>query len=166
MEVKMQKQEWTKRDEVDYFLQESLRGCITVERGKKFEGLLLDVLGKIWDEIKERSNDIGVILFADASSLFTLSWPHSYTPADSLAKRNKICFPPGKWIIFFPDSLCDESEAEIKRTIAHEFAHFALGHEGGTNHEEHKKHEKMADDLAAKWGFPLPQRKKPKGDES
>lgn len=139
----------TKRDEVEDFVG-NLRGAVTVDRGTKFENALFEVLMQIWDDIKEEVHKIGAVIFADVSSLFLFYCPHKYQP---LPSEKEICIVQ-KIIIFFPDSLCDEPEAKIKRTIAHEFAHFILGHEGGTSPEEHKKGEKAADDLAAKWGFP------------
>lgn len=157
----MQRQEQIKGD-VEDFLRETLRGCASVERGEKFEGLLFDVLVKIWDHIKDRTDKIGIILFAEISSLFTFGWRHSYTPADSPDSTNKKCLPPDKWIIYFPGSVCDQSEAEIKQTITHEFAHFMLGHDGHADKKTLPKGEKAADDLAAKWGFPYTPEKETK----
>lgn len=132
-----------------------MRGCLTIDRGTKFEKLLFQVLVKIWDKVGEKAEEeVGIILFADGSSLFRFTWPHPYNPNSEVARKRKICMPLGKWIIFFPDSLLSDSDKSIRCAIAHEFAHFMLDHNGGTNHEEHEKGEKAADDLAAKWGFP------------
>lgn len=137
---------------VDYFLNGCVRGCLT-EKGKVFENLLFEVLVEIWPEVEERAEEkLGLILYADGASVFSYGWLHRYTPHATVPK---ICQAPGKWIIFFPESLVDYP-ARAKYVIAHELAHFMLGHDGGTNHKEHEKGEKAADDLAKKWGFPEP----------
>jgi hypothetical protein len=69
-------------------------------------------------------------------------------------------FPNGN-VIYLSPTLEMESLPEVMHTVAHELAHVALGH---TKHEilagqcavkwEDRKHEKDADALAAKWGFP------------
>lgn len=141
------------QEEVDYFLDDCVRGCLT-EKGRTFENLLSEVLVEIWPEVEEKAEEkLGLILYADRASLFTYGWLHRYTPH---ATEPKICQAPVKWIIFFPDYLVDEL-ARAKYVIAHEFAHFMLGHDGGTNHREHEKGEKAANQLAAKWGFPEPE---------
>lgn len=141
--------EQTKREEVDYFLSGALYGAVTVDKGGEFEKYLFDVLVQIWDEVEERIDEVGMILFADVSSLFKLRCP--YAP-NLIGGKIKICFFE-KWVIYFPDSFCDQSEAEIKFTIAHEFAHFMLGHSRAIDSKKHKKAEQAADDLATKWGF-------------
>ena len=139
----------TKQDEIEYFLG-CLKGANTADRGTKFRKALFEVLTQIWDGVEDEVHKIGAIIFADVSSLFLLYCPHKYQP---LPSEKEVCIVE-KYIIFFPNILCDEPESEIKHTIAHEFAHFMLGHEEVTNREEHEKGEKAADDLAAKWGFP------------
>ncbi len=142
----MEKQSsWTRKDEIAYFLDGCLTGCLTADKGMKFEKILFDVLMKIWDKIENKADKIAYILFADASSLFLCGWPHR-------PSKGEIC-NPSKWIIYFPESLCDEPKSEVKYVIAHELAHFMLGHTGGTGREECKQGEKAADDLTAKWGF-------------
>lgn len=69
-------------------------------------------------------------------------------------------FPTGN-VIYLSPTLEMESLPEVMHTVAHELAHVALGH---TKHEilagqcaakwEDRAHEKDADALAAKWGFP------------
>lgn len=140
----------TKGEKVDYFLSGALYGAVTVDRGGKFEKYLFDVLVQIWDEVEERIDEIGIILFADISSLIKLRYPHA---PNLIGGKIEICLFE-KWVIYFPDSLCDYPEAKIKFTIAHEFAHFMLGHSHGIDSKKHKKGEQAADDLAAKWGFP------------
>lgn len=140
------------KEDVDYFLGGCLKGCLT-EKGIVFENLLSEVLVKIWPEVEERAEEkLGLILYADGASLFTYGWLHRYTPHTA---DPKICQAPGKWIIFYPDYLVDDLP-RAKYVIAHELAHFMLGHDGGTNHKEHEKGEKAADQLAAKWGYAEP----------
>lgn len=57
-----------------------------------------------------------------------------------------------KFIIFVSD-LCNSPEDEIIYTIAHEFAHLYLGHEGvgGMTHDDSKEID--ADNQVVKWGF-------------
>lgn len=120
---------------VDDFLDQVLYGCFTVQ-GERFEELLGEVLDKIWSEIKEKSDQIQSIIFADGSSLF---------PIEHEGK---------KWIIFFPDSLCEQSNETIRHVIAHEFAHFILGHDEARGKKIYQEGERVADKLAIKWGFP------------
>jgi len=101
------------------------------------------VLTEIWDDIEPETDRIGAIIFSDIASATELRWPHVPN-----IKSGGICIVK-KWIIFFPDILYDQPEAEIKFIIAHEFAHFILGHKQGSSSIE-----KAADSLAAKWGFP------------
>lgn len=128
-------------EDVNYFLSGVLRGCLTVA-SERFECLLFQVLCRIWPEVEDREDEILSIIFADGSSLYPVCFPF---PEEQPKKR---------WIIFFPDSLFDEKDETIRFVIAHEFAHFVLGHKSHAEKEEHEKSEKAASDLAARWGFP------------
>lgn len=123
--------------EVDNFLDRVLYGCFTVV-GEKFEGLLGQVLDKIWTEIEDKKSQIQSIIFADGSSLF---------PIEHEGK---------KWIIFFPDSLCEQSDEVVRYIIAHEFAHFSRGDNQARSKREYQRGERAADELAKKWEYPEP----------
>lgn len=138
---------------VDYFLGGHLRGGLT-DKSLRFERLLFQVLVAIWGEVEEKAEEeLGLILFVDGSSLFRFTESHHYSPNSELARKKQVCTPLGKWIIFFPESLVNESDQTVKYVVAHEFAHFMLGHDGGASRPQHKKGERAADELAAKWGF-------------
>ena len=132
----------TVKDEVEFFLGGCLHGAFTVNRGPTFERALFEVLVRIWEEIEPEVDRIAAIILADGSSVIDFEWPHPPNIEDRECVLKKS-------IIFFPGELCDEAEMEIKRIIAHEFAHFILKHDHGG-----PSNEKAADDLAAKWGFP------------
>jgi len=69
--------------------------------------------------------------------IFIIDWdlPPSYTKADNT--------------IYLPANLSKlVNDAGIDHVIAHEIAHFVLGH-------DFTEHEKEANNLAAEWGFPI-----------
>lgn len=140
----------SKQDEIDDWVTNILKGCTTQESWK-FQSQLLNVLGEIWEIIREKAiSEIGMILFTDVPIIFKHGRRHLYTPAKEM---KELCCPPREYVIAFPSWLLKESRNQICHTIAHEFAHVVLNHHGGADHEARLKREKAADALAAKWGF-------------
>lgn len=133
--------------DIGCFLDKCLMGCHTIG-GHKFKKALVEVLSQIWEEIEPEIHKIGGIIFPDCSSLFVLNSAYPSSKKD-------VC-ETEKWIIFFQETLYNGPESEMKHTIAHEFAHFILGHRhpAPQDQEERKRGERATDDLAAKWGFP------------
>ena len=94
----------------------------------KIEPLLKEVLLAAWPDVEDKLHELHI----------------------DLTGGSYFCHRPGSTIFLYADQLINRHDEAIKSIVAHELAHFCLGHKGTFFKEQEE-----ADELVRKWGFGL-----------
>ncbi len=139
------------RDFAEYHA-ENLLYCST--RGDRIRSLYRDVLTRMPEDFKPPD----VIILADASTAFPLVLPHRCVPNKKFPDMcDGLRGEKMPWFVVLEGSLWNSRKDRVTGIIAHELAHYHLGHNCGKRLSVSGRvlvdNEKAADKQAKKWGF-------------
>lgn len=121
----------------------------------KYKGFIIECLLRLPFEIKERVlNEATFIMFSENSlgHVFKMRIVENSPTAEKISDgKTVVCAHEIPVILLNFGSMKKSTKARIMTTIAHEIAHFILGHSPASPIEGND--DKEADDLCEKWGF-------------